>query len=78
MMSRLLTSFLCVSDEGTVRPWYMAKTFWNFSSEIFGSLRKSWEMIGNVQMIGAVFVSIFSFSDLFSIGVISFTRKLIS
>ena len=57
--SRLLTSFPCLSDE------YLVETFSEFSSEIFGSLQKSLEMIGNVGMnfgllsdnFGADFVS---------------------
>ena len=40
----MLTSFPCSSDE------YLVETFLEFSSEIFGSLRKSSEMIGNVGM----------------------------
>ena len=55
----MLTSFPCSSDE------YLVETLLEFSSEIFGSLRKSSEMIGNVGMnfgllsdnFGADFVS---------------------
>ena len=48
-----------------VCPWYIVETFSEFSSEFFGSLRKSSEMMENVRMtfgllsdnFGADFVS---------------------
>ena len=48
-----------------VCPWHIVETFSEFSSDMFGSLRKFSEMIGNVRMIfgllsdnsGADFVS---------------------
>jgi len=52
-----------------VCPWYIVETFSEFSSDMFGSLRKFSEMIGNVRMIFGLL------SDNFGTDFVSFWMK---